>query len=311
MKSFHAMASMVNNRVFRRSVSRQTAGMDPDKRAALVDQVAVDLSPGVGGDNNEAALLESLQEIDGELLEAAQLLATSQEKEQFLGVRARRYRKALDAQAEELRQERNRLGKRRGTGPVNDTDAGTPDNADVNVETVEDLDVDVETAEELDLERRMKKWEKDEDALQKIVATHKSILVYCETIRRTIRGLKEKREKVAAQADECQEFLMAAAEAEDAHMAGTQAAEEEEEESRTAVEMRSLALSVAPDGEEHDVESEMEAGVGGLSLGETNGAWVNHVPNDEGHGHAADTHATALASSSHPEEDEALIREDE
>ena len=305
------MASMVNNRVFRRSVSRQTAGMDPDKRAALVDQVAVDLSPGAGGDGTEAALLESMREIDGELVEAEQLLATSQEKEQFLGVRARRYRKALDAQAEELRQERNRLGKRRGTGPLNDTDAGSG-TADLNVETVEDLDVDVETAEELDLEGRMEKWEKDEDALQNIVATHKSILVYCETIRRTIRGLKEKREKVAAQADECQEFLMAAAEAEDAHMAGTQAAEEEEEESRAAVEMSSLAPNAAPDGEQHDVESEMEAGVGGLSLGESNGAWVNHVSNDDGHGrgHAADAHATALASSSHPEEDEAPIRED-
>jgi hypothetical protein len=318
MKSFHQMASMVNNRVFRRSVSRQTAGMDPDKRAALVDQVAVDFSPGGagGGDGTEAALLESLREINGELQEAETLLATSQEKEQFLGVRARRYRKALDAQAEELRQERNRLGKRRGTGPVNGPDAGTGSGAgagtaDVNVETVEDLDVDVETAEELDLERRMEKWEKDEDALQKIVATHKSILVYCETIRRTIRGLKEKREKVAAQADECQEFLMAAAEAEDAHMAGTQAAEEEEEESRAAVEMRSLAPSAMPDSEEHDVESEMEAGIGGISLGETNGTWVNHVPNDDVHDHAADARTTALASSSHPEEDETLIREDE
>jgi hypothetical protein len=189
MKSFHQMASMVNNRVFRRSVSRQTAGMDPDKRAALVDQVAVDLSSG-----DEAALLESLREIEGELQEAEILLATSYEKEQFLGVRARRYRKALDAQAEELRQERNKLGKRRGTGPVNDTGTGTG-TADVDVETVEDLDVDVETAEELDLERRMEKWEKDEDSLQKIVATHKSILVYCETIRRTIRELKAKREK--------------------------------------------------------------------------------------------------------------------
>jgi hypothetical protein len=262
MKSFHHMASAINNRVFRRSVSRQTAGMDPGKRAALVDQVAVDFAPaGRGGD--EAALLETVREIEGELQEAEKLLATSQEKEQFLGVRARRYRKALDAQAEELRQERNKLGKRRGTssetdgtGTVNDTDTA---------------DVDVETAEELDLERRMEKWEKDEDALQKIVATHKDILVYCETIRRTIRELKAKREKVAAQADECQEFLMAAAEAEDAHMAGTQAAEEEEEESRTAVEMRSLAPSLIPDGEQHDVESIMESGAGGLSLGETNG----------------------------------------
>jgi hypothetical protein len=257
MKSFHNMASAARNRIFRTSVSRQTAGMDPEKRAALVDQVAVDLSPG-----DDAALLESLREIEGELQEAEILLATSQEKEQFLGVRARRYRKALDAQAEQLRQERNQLGKRRGlssetdgTGTVNDTDTA---------------DVDVETAETLDLERRMEKWEKDEDALQKIVATHKDILVYCETIRRTIRGLKEKREKVAAQGDECQEFLMAAAEAEDAHMAGTQAAEEEEEESRAAVEMRSLAPSVMADGEEH-VESVLEAGAGGLSLGETNG----------------------------------------
>lgn len=269
------MASMVNHTVFRRSVSRQTAGMDPDKRAALVDQVAVNLSDREDG---EAALLESLREVEGELQEAEILLATSQEKEQFLGVRARRYRKALDAQAEELRQERNKLRKRRGTVKDADTDVDT-------------ADVDVETAEELDLERRMEKWEKDEDALQQIVATHKSILVNCETIRRTIRGLKEKREQVSAQADECQEFLMAAAEAEEAHLSGTQAAEEEEEESRIAVEMRSLAPSAVPDGEQHDTESVMEAVVGGLSIEEANGTWVNNVPNDDGQRHD-DHHCT-------------------
>jgi hypothetical protein len=267
MKSFHHMASSLRKRVFRTSVTQRTAGMDPDKRATLVDQVAVDLSADVGGRDDA---IEALREIEGELQEAEMLLASSQDKEQFLGVRARRYRKALDAQAEQLRQERNDLKKNRGSSSEADV-TGTVD--DTNTDTA---DVDVETAEELDLERRMEKWEKDEDSLQKIVATHKGILVYCETMRRTIRELKVKREKAAAKADECQEFLMAAAEAEDAHLAGTQAAEEEEEESRTAVEMRSFAPSVITDGEQHDVESAMEAGVSGLSLGEANGAGEDH-----------------------------------
>jgi hypothetical protein len=265
MKSFHNMASVVRNRVFRTSVSRQAAGMDPEKRAALVDQVGTDLSLG-----RDDALLESLREIEGELAEAEHLLLTSQGKEQFLGVRVRKYRKALDDQAEQLRRERNQLKKRDPETAA--TDGGATD----GVGDVDTADMDEETAEERELERRMEKWEKDEDALQKIVATHKDILVYCETIRRKIRELKAKREEVSSKAQECQEFLLAAAEAEEAHFAGTEAAEEEEE-SRTAVEMSSLAPSEQQQQEHQDEENTIQEGIGTLSLGETSGAGTDQT----------------------------------
>ena len=203
------MASAVRNRVFRTTVSTQAAQMDPSQRTVLADQMAQDMQneQGAGG------VQETLRQIESELKNAQTMLKTSQDRELFLGQRSRQYRKALDARAEQLRRERKQL----------------------------EGSADEETAEASDLELRMERWEKDEDALQQIVATHKDILVHCETIRRKIRELQVKQKDIVGKTQECQEFLAAAAYAEDAELAGLEAAAQEEEEA--ALEMSRLVAS--------------------------------------------------------------------
>jgi hypothetical protein len=118
---------------------------------------------------------EKLREIESEIEEANNMLKLAQEKEEVLGMRSRLYRKELDEQARLLHNEQSRLHLKRGQRQEESDREHTP------------------TAEEMSMEQHMEKWEKDEDALTKVVAAHEDILAHCETIRHKIRQLEAKR----------------------------------------------------------------------------------------------------------------------
>jgi hypothetical protein len=123
----------------------------------------------------EEEAMEKLREIESELEEANSMLKLAQEKEEVLGMRSSQYRKELDEQARLLHNEQIRLHLNLGQRQEETDKEHTP------------------TAEEMSMEQHMEKWEKDEDALAKVVAAHEDILVHCETIRRKIRQLEAKR----------------------------------------------------------------------------------------------------------------------
>lgn len=155
-------------------------------------------------------------DIEAQLQHHKKLLQEQKDKESFLGMRAHKYRKALDDRAMLLREEERKLSKiehRRkfGTPEVEEV----VDDCDGHLERKESEDRDIEemTEEEIkatraDLELRTKNWERDEDALQGIIAIHRQILIHCEEIRRNIRTLERKRDEVASMRGEVEAFLM-------------------------------------------------------------------------------------------------------
>jgi len=154
-------------------------------------------------------------DIEAQLQHHKTLLQEQRKKESFLGMRAYKYRKALDDRAMLLREEERKLRKmelRRKYGNPEDEEAGDCD-GHLERKEIEDRDIEEMTDEEIkaaraDLELRTKNWERDEDALQRIVATHRQILIHCEEIRRNIRTLERKRNEIASMRGEFEAFLM-------------------------------------------------------------------------------------------------------
>ena len=97
MKRLYNAAASARSALFcqSRTAANSARHMDPVVRDALAETVQHDA----------AAVAQQLSEIDRELLRAAATLRDFEQKEQFLGVRTRQYRKALDARARELKQQ--------------------------------------------------------------------------------------------------------------------------------------------------------------------------------------------------------------
>lgn len=158
--------------------------MDPIVRSALAETIA------------EENCQADLREIEIELAQAVENLHEIVKKEQFLGLRSRQYRKALDAKARELHEERGKLSVRGGGD--DDREDGDEEEAALSKQLLADW------------ESRMEQWEKDEDALQSIHDSHKQILAVCEQMRRTIGELEKRKAVLNRLNDQCQDFLAVA-----------------------------------------------------------------------------------------------------
>jgi chromosome segregation ATPase len=181
---YHAAGKAFGGSWWRR---QQTRGMDPTTRRALQSTVAEETN----------ALEDDIAEVQAELAHAIEQWNTAVKKEQFLALRARQYRKVLDERARELKAERNRLEEQR----------------QARTETTDEEEGEALEAAQAELERRMEKWERDVDALDKIVETQKEILTSCEEMRRNIVKLEKKKEHIMPMANECKNFLTTADEA--------------------------------------------------------------------------------------------------
>lgn len=295
---------------YTRSVEQRTSRLDPDVRRQLADEIESKLkiqqppgaseeeevggdeeakqevtdstlgdsspSPPPGRDYGEAGGGESFEdeedetdiaidELEVSLGESCEALAKSEEAERFLGSRVAKYRSMLENCAKNI----DRMAV--------DADAGERDG--LMGETKESDDVEgggaAATSEALPTEQEIRamreKHRKDEESLDKVVEMHKSILADVERMRRKIQDLEKKREDILDRRDECRDFLVAAAQAEDAEiMAG----------GREATGVGSCPLSLPAVGKTHgrDTTSEKETDLETGELLEQNINENEHIP---------------------------------
>jgi hypothetical protein len=163
-------------KVFRPSVQRQTAALDPVVRGALAQDVQDEMDD------------EDLNEVEQQLQTARKALAVAEEKERFIGVRVRHYKLELQERAKELEQQL--------IPGLQKADESDEEEADEEQHVIEHS-------------RRQQQWERDQQALDQVIQAYKTILADCETIRRQIRQLERKRQQVLVLRGQCEEFLVA------------------------------------------------------------------------------------------------------
>jgi len=200
MNALYKTTAKVMDKVFKpvasATVRRKTKKMDPVARSALAHQVETEI--------DDASLVQELQELEENLKQAQDQLKQAQEKEQFLGVRIHKYKRLLKEQQERLYDQEKELHEE--VGGREEVRQRQPDTQDDE----EGRHQDVVTAAYEELDERRAKLRKDQVALQQIIDTHKTILASCETTKRTIRTLTEKRKKMLKMRTECEEFLVEA-----------------------------------------------------------------------------------------------------
>lgn len=241
-----------------RTISERTQRLDPDARRELADEVEAALNihdaGGDGSSHHEAGASVSpgaetltgdeigsaVAEIDEALVASRSKVTELERSEQFVGMRCRRYRLALEDRAAEL----DRLSRAAvavemenedRVAPNKEEDAGAEEQKDVegggdggggggggisaqHPRTAATPMRPPKSAQEL-AEMREQQL-KDEQALENVVATHRNMLADVERMRRTIVDLEGKREEILHGRDMARDFLIAAAEAEELEAAG-------------------------------------------------------------------------------------------
>ena len=232
---------------------RQARRMDPTTRRALV-AASCELTV-----NDDTA--SELHDLETQLTTAKAQLESSRQKEQFLDLRVRKYRAALDERAAELKAQRQQvvLLQQQQQQPSHDDDTTADDELLL-----------------LQLERRMEKWEQDEDALEKIVETHQQILVACEEVRRTIDALEKKKASIESMNRECEEFLTLAREA--------MQHDDNDDDDEANLLLEAGQLTTTADGEQETGVSEMEMAPRSRDIEEhtPDDAMIEPLTNDDG-----------------------------
>ena len=239
-----------------RTISERTQRLDPDVRRELADEVEAALnitSTNIGSEEAPAAgslsspgadtpltsdeINSAISQIDEALVVSRAKLEELERSEQFVGVRCRRYRLALEDRAAEL----DRLSRAAAAAAeIGDEDAA-PNNEEDTGANAEQQDVEggVDSASisaqhprttavpmsnppksAQELAEMQEKQAKDEEALDKVIGTHRNMLADVERMRRKILDLEGKREDILAGRDMARDFLIAAAEAEELEASG-------------------------------------------------------------------------------------------
>ena len=246
-----SILSTVKSR-YDRTISERTQRLDPDVRRELADEVEAALnitSTNIGSEEAPAAGADTpltSDEIDSAISQIDEALAASRTKlselersEQFVGVRCRRYRLALEDRAAEL----DRLSRAAvGAAEIGDEDEAPNNEEDTSADAEQqDVEGGVDSGDisaqgqhprtaavpmsnppksAQELAEMQEKQAKDEEALEKVIETHRNMLANVERMRRKIGDLEGKREDILAGRDMARDFLIAAAEAEELEAAG-------------------------------------------------------------------------------------------
>jgi hypothetical protein len=228
-------------------LKRQTKRLDPQVRNALVETVVDDVGITIlaqedgiidqerreGHSNNENLELSvvagasenditaEIRAIEESLRAAQEALEESLNKERYIGARLYKYRRLLQDQAEELAAAQRQHEQHNGQSDFDrearrtelDPETGGVDNVDAETTHLQltPSSAPMWTADEI--QQRQSKLEKDMKLLDQVAASHKDIVVACETSRRNIRELQAKRDKALLSIAECRTFLLSAAEA--------------------------------------------------------------------------------------------------
>lgn len=203
-----------SNTVTTTNIDRNTHRLDPTVRDVMAQSVQ----------NDAIAIQQQLDEITIQLEEAIQKLQQNEEKEIFLGIRTRHYRKLLDIQAREIKLEQKQHQQQQQSIPTCPNTTSTTEKAtivterecsdttqtDNNNNNMNGIGEDIESGcdhTNMDYELRMEKWEHDTEMLEQVIAIHTQILAECEQMRRTIKGLQQKKQSTEVLQQECQLFL--------------------------------------------------------------------------------------------------------
>jgi len=160
--------------------------------------------------DNEDETDIAISELDIALGESRAGLAKSEEAERFLGARVAKYRSMLNERAAMIDRMGSAAGVKESDGLIEETKFGD------DVERGEGTEEFNPTEQELHAMRE--KHRKDEEALDKVVEMHKNMLIDIEGMRRKILELEQKREDIFNRRNECRDFLIAAAHAEEAEI---------------------------------------------------------------------------------------------
>ena len=235
-----------------RTISERTQRLDPDVRRELADEVEAALnitstnsgsedapaagslsSPGADTPLTSDEIDSAISQIDEALVVSRAKLEELERSEQFVGVRCRRYRLALEDRAAEL----DRLSRAAAAAEIGDEDAAPNNEEDTSADAEQqDVEGGVNSAAQhprttavpmsnppksaQELAEMQEKQAKDEEALEKVIETHRNMLANVERMRRKIGDLEGKREDILAGRDMARDFLIAAAEAEELEAAG-------------------------------------------------------------------------------------------
>eukprot|EP00970_Alexandrium_tamarense_P000261 scaffold31_cov198-Alexandrium_tamarense.AAC.2 len=143
--------------------------------------------------NNIDEIETSISQLDEALLHSKSNLETFAKREIFLSVRISKYRRLMEQREGHI----NNLFSMHNSNTL----SGNED-----LENTSNLKEQISSLQA--------KHQQDQSTLKSVEEIHKGIIVQMEVLRRRISDLEEKREDILIKREECQEFLLAAAERE-------------------------------------------------------------------------------------------------
>ena len=203
-----SLLSSLRNRRRGTDYENKASDMKPHVRTELTDEILLKT------DNDDA-----LDELDTCLEQALEMLQLQKEKEQFVGMRLKRYQTVLKERSQELLlvaaqpQEVEVETKRADQTALCGSDDAAADDAAAHVHDEYDNDEEVGKPElsPEERERQLTKLQQDLVALKKVELDYKILQTHTLSLQKRVYTLERQRDVILHKTAECQEFLIAAA----------------------------------------------------------------------------------------------------
>ena len=204
-----SLLSSLRNRRRGTDYENKASDMKPHVRTELTDEILL-----LKTDNDDA-----LDELDTCLEQALEMLQLQKEKEQFVGMRLKRYQTVLKERSQELLlvaaqpQEVEVETKRADQTALCGSDDAAADDAAAHVHDEYDNDEEVGKPElsSEERERQLTKLQQDLVALEKVELDYKILQTHTLSLKKRVYTLERQRDVILHKTAECQEFLIAAA----------------------------------------------------------------------------------------------------
>lgn len=232
------LAAIRNRRRRGTECESKVASMKPDVRAKLTEDILQATSSGVGPLTTSATTAASastnneqhehddhdlhhdhdaeLQEMETSLNEAVSMLQTAVEREEFVGMRLRRYQTLLRETARELElppnfQNENNVAVDVDASNPNDNGNTTTTSTTAAAAGCGDEEIGLLQLSPEERERRRAKLQQDVAALQRVEKDYEKLKEYTQSLKKRVFKLERQRDVILQKTAECQEFLLAVA----------------------------------------------------------------------------------------------------
>ncbi|KAI2496475.1 hypothetical protein MHU86_18016 [Fragilaria crotonensis] len=232
------LAAIRNRRRRGTEYESKVASMKPDVRAKLTEDILQATSSGVGPLTTSATTAASastnneqhehddhdlhhdhdaeLQEMETSLNEAVSMLQTAVEREEFVGMRLRRYQTLLRETARELELPPNFPNDNNDTVDVDASNAKDNGNTTTTAAATTatgcgDEEIGLLQLSPEERERRRAKLQQDVAALQRVEKDYEKLKEYTQSLKKRVFKLERQRDVILQKTAECQEFLLAVA----------------------------------------------------------------------------------------------------